>query len=102
MKFWSFLIISLFVLTCEVQDPSPHPVTAKKDDSQCVTAQKTLERLNCPEKEFDLDDDGGKISFGDFCKYENSIGVWLRPDCIATIKTCGDMNVMCSVGHKSN
>jgi hypothetical protein len=88
------LVIGLLPLGCPEKDSTvPEPVVPKISGSEwCDKAESNLLALGCPEGQ---PTKKGK-RFADFCRETQANGVCLKPECLAQVKSCDEVDKVCS------
>ncbi len=87
--FFLALILSLAACGPAVQRPHPHLPT---DTPRCPDACAHLRNLKCEEGQ-PLEDG---TTCEDFCQATQESGHALNPTCVMTIKSCDELNTVCS------
>ena len=87
----TILAILLILLAGCVPKPTPHPVDPA-DRVACPAACEHLRELGCEEGQ--PLEDGTTCEV--WCEATQEAGHALRPSCVATIKTCDELEVKCA------
>jgi hypothetical protein len=86
LRFALVALVATFLGCPPTKTPADWPTDPTNDKdilSTCTAAHAKLNELNCNEKRTD---------FVAFCTYTIGQGIPLHPQCIAAIKTCGELD----------
>lgn len=85
------LVFAFAALTGGHCKPGPTPIEPE-DTDKCAAACQRLQELKCPEAE-PLADGTTCVQF---CEQTQRNGHALNPTCIATVKSCAEVNTKCN------
>ena len=92
MKTIIIILLSILTISCASSNPNvPHPTPIVQDTDKCPDAQANLQKLQCisstePYTKRD------KLTFTQYCQYLQNEGVFINPNCLATITNCDQQN----------
>lgn len=90
-RFILFVVLLTTIVACKPAQypPPPRPTPVVTDTQYCDAAEENLNKLGCPE---------GKPTkrgtrFGKLCRELHENGIFVNPQCLATIITCSAVDV---------